>query len=186
MIQRELAMKYSKAIFEYGKENDKLTVLKKDLKEVNKIVEESKEFNNLLFSVRILPEDKKNIIDSIFKDKISDYIRNFLKLLIDKRREVFLAQIIKEYNNKVDREMKTINVQVISAIKLSKQSEKELKDKLSSIYDSEIKLELKKDPSILGGMILKIGDQLIDGSIKNHLDGLTEKIEKIPVSELGV
>lgn len=186
MIQNEIAKKYSKALFSLAEEKDKFIKFKKDLNSIKEAFTEHKEFKNVLFHPRIKIEEKKRIFDRIFEEEISQEIYNFIQLLIDKRRIFYIKAIINQFNDLVNDREKILEIEVVSAIELEEDMKDRLKDKLEKGMEYEIILNNTVDPEILGGLVLKIGDKIIDGSIQHELNTISEKIEKIPVSKLGV
>lgn len=186
MIQNEIAKKYSKALFSLAEEKDKFVKFKNDLSLIKKAFTEHKEFKNVLFHPRIKIEEKKRIFDRIFEEEISQEIYNFIQLLIDKRRIFYIKAIINQFTDLVNDREKILEIEVVSAIELEKDMKNSLKEKLEKEMNYEVVLNNTVDPEILGGLVLKIGDKIIDGSIQHELNTLSEKIEKIPVSKLGV
>ncbi|MFW5980411.1 MAG: ATP synthase F1 subunit delta [Halanaerobiaceae bacterium] len=186
MIKNEIASKYSQALYELGQNNNNLIKIKDELNEVWQIIEENVKLKNVLFHQRILRDEKKEVLEKLFADKISRVMLNFLKLLIDKRRIYYLEFIINEFNQKVNQAREILQIKVISAIPLNDQLFNKLSSKLDQILDYQIVLEQTQDPSILGGLKLKINNKIIDGSIKTRLENLNERLDKIPLSRLGV
>jgi len=186
MIQNEIAKKYSKALFSLAEEKDKFIKFNDDLNLVKESFTEHKELKNVLFHPRIKIEEKKKIFNRVFAEEISEEIHNFIQLLIDKRRIFFIKAIINQFNNLVNDREKILEIEVVSAIELEEDMKDRLKEKIEKEMDYEVILNNTVDPEILGGLVLKIGDKIIDGSIQHKLNTLSEKIEKIPVSKLGV
>lgn len=184
MRQREIGRKYSLALFQLGKEKDKLFDFKRELLEIKNILK-NKELKDFLFHPQIKTEDKKKLLQKVFSD-MSTLLANFLNLLFDKRRAIYLDDIIEEFINLVKEEEKILEVEVITAIELSENLITELKNTLSKKLDNQIELVTRIDSSIIAGMIIKIGDQIIDGSIKNSLNSLADNLTGLAVSELGV
>ncbi len=185
-MKNEVASKYSRAFFSLGKEKDKLTKFQENLNSFWETVEENEDLKEVLFHKRILPEDKKSIIEKIFKDQIEADVLNFIFILIDKRREYSFESIYKEFNKLVDKEEKILHVEVSTAVEMSQKSREKLKAKLDQMLDYTIIINNRVNPDIIGGLVMKIEDYIIDGSIRYHLDNLQEKLKKIPVSKLGV
>ena len=186
MSWSEVARKYSQALYQLGKEQQQLSLFQEELEAIRQIFNENEELKKVFYHQRVQSTDKKEIINKIFAEQLSAFILNFLCLLIDQKREDSLVAIIREFNYLVNKEQGIIEVEVVSAIELDRQIMTKLTEKLKQAIDCQIILKEKCDPSIIGGLILKIGDYIIDGSIKNHLSSLEERIEQIPVSRLGV
>ena len=185
-MHNEIAAKYSKALFDLGKEKKQLTDIKDDINQLWDIIRDNDDLKNVVYHQRILPDDKKEIINKIFKDQLNSHLLNFIRLLIDRRREYFLKQIVRDFNRLVNKEEKMLEIKVTSAVELDTELQEKLEKKLDSLLDYKIVIEVESDPEIIGGLVLKIGDYIIDGSIKSKLDNLQQQIEKIPVSKLGV
>lgn len=181
----EVSKKYSQALFSLAREKGKVDNFKDELEDIDSVLDNNKELKKAFYHQRILPKEKKDFIEKIFYDK-SVLILNFIYLIIDKHREQYLAGIIKEYNRLYNKEMHILEVEVVSAVELEKQSQQQLKNKLKKLLDSTIVLKVSKDPQIIGGLVIKIGDYIIDGSIRNQLKMLQKRIKEIPVKELGV
>ncbi len=186
MIEEQIAARYSKALFDLGKEKDNLFAFRDDLDKMWQTIKENNELKQVLYHHRILPDEKKRVICEIFAEVINIDVLNFIKLLIDKRREYFLELIINSYQERVNQEKKVLNLRVVTAVPLKEELKKKLKKKLTTLLDYNINLSTEVDPAIMGGIILKTKNHIIDGSIKNRIENLKERIEKIPVRELGV
>ena len=185
-MRNEVASKYSRALFSLGKENDNLLELKENIDEFWQLVLENEDLKEVIFHQRIMPEDKKRIIEKIFTDQLHEDILHFIFILIDKRREYHLESIIKEFNNLVDQAESILHVEVTSAVELEESVIEKLKAKLDQLVDYKIIIKSKIDKEIIGGLILKVEDYIIDGSLRSELHSLQQKIKAIPVSKLGV
>ncbi len=186
MIEHEVAKAYSQALYELAVEEDKVVEYLEKLAEFKDIINDSQELRDFLFNPRIKTEDKKKLLNKIFGGDLPQLLYNFLFLLFDKRREDFFEAIFKEYRKMVNKRKNIMEIEVISAIPLPGEYRNKLKSKLKDLLAYEIILKMREDPDIMGGLILKADDYIIDGSIKNRLSLLTEKIKNIPVSKLGV
>jgi len=184
--KNEIARQYSKALYEIGDEKDNLFELYDELKELNKSIKENESLSEVLFHQRVLVEEKQRVFKRVFEDKLSDDIYKFMMLLIEKRRIYFLENIVAEFRRQVYKHENIITVEVTTAVEMSSETKDKLKAKLNEHVDKKIEMEEYCDPDIIGGMVLKIGDYLIDGSIKSKLESLEEQIKKIPLQEIGV
>lgn len=185
-MRNEVASKYSRALFSLGKDHDNLLELKEAITEFWQLVLENEELNELLFHQRIMPEDKKRIIKKIFAEELHEDILHFIFVLIEKRREYHLESIIEEFNNLVDQAESILHVEVTSAVELKDSQIEKLKSKLDSLLDYNIQIKNKIDKEIIAGLVLKVEDYIIDGSLRSELNSLQQKLKAIPVSKLGV
>ena len=182
----EVANRYSRGLFALGKEKGNLLEFKEAIEEFWQILEENEDLKNVVFHQRILPKDKKRVMDKIFVDELNQDVLNFIYILIEKRREYHLESIIDEFKQLVDQAEKILDVEVRSAVELNEQSKNKLQSKLDQILDYNIRIFNIVDQDIIAGLKIKVGDYIIDGSLFNELKLLQQKIESIPVSKLGV
>ena len=185
-MRNEVAAKYSQALFKLGKDKDNLLELKEALSEFWQLVQDNEDLNNLLFHQRIMPEDKKRVINNLFSEELHADILHFIFVLIEKRREYFLESIIQEFNTLVDQAESILHVEVTSAVELKESQLDRLKSKLDSLLDYNIQIKNKIDEDIIAGLVLKVEDYIIDGSMRSELNSLQQQLKKIPVSKLGV
>lgn len=186
MKRNEAAGKYSRALLEVAREEEALLEYREELNEVWQLIQEHQDLHNALFHHRVLPEQKKEILREIFAGKLNKKLINFLCLLVDKRREYFLEAIIADFNRRVNEEAGILEVEVETAFELPAVLKDKLLAKLEEILDYEININTRINPEIIGGVVLKAGDFVVDGSLRSRFNSLQKKIEKIPVSELGV
>ncbi|SJZ48062.1 F0F1 ATP synthase subunit delta [Selenihalanaerobacter shriftii] len=186
MINNQIAKRYSQALFELAVEKSKVKELQDDLIEVLDTIEEHEELNEVIYHPRISREDKKSLLDELFGSKISQTLLNFLKLLIDKRREKTLEAILDQYIELANQENKILEIEVETAVELSDDNSVKLKEKLEELTNTEVILDIKINPELIGGLVLKIGDKVIDGSLHKYLQVMKDNLTKIEVSQLGV
>ncbi|NLJ83419.1 MAG: ATP synthase F1 subunit delta [Halanaerobiaceae bacterium] len=182
MRHSEVSRRYSFALFELGKEEDKLSVFRAELASVLRIMEEYPDLKKLLLHPRIRREDKKLLLERVFSEELSKELLNFLKLLTDRRRESYLEAIYKDYLDLLNKEENILEVEVRSAISLPEDLKARLAEKLAELTGTKISIKEKVDPEIIGGLVLKIGDRVIDGSIRKDLEALKNRLVQIPVS----
>jgi len=182
----EIARQYSKALFEIGKEKDILMKLYEEINELWRVINENDKLKEALLHQRVLVEEKKAVFKSVFSDKLSKQLFQFMMLLIEKRRIYFIENIINEFEKLVYKKENIMTAKVTTAVDMNPEMKENLQEKLEKYVGKKIEMHNKCDPEIIGGMIIKIGDYLIDGSIKSKLESLEEKIKKIPLHEIGV
>lgn len=182
-----IAKRYAQALFELGKEENVLDTLHAELKVVAEIVSTEKDLRNILCHPQISSEEKKEILVKLFQGRTHQLTLNFLLLLTDRKRENFLVEIVEEFE-RVIREEKNISIaQVITAVELDEEQKSKLQAKLTQMTGKEkVELETKVDPSILGGIIVKMGNLLMDDSIVRHLASLRKKAKAIQLKGIGV
>jgi F-type H+-transporting ATPase subunit delta len=172
----EVARVYASALLDIGQERKILSQLEEELGFVAKLLGDD---NNLVlfFSAPGVSKDsKKAFVDRVFKDQLSDISVNFLKILIDNNRHLSirdihlaLVEFIDELNNRQ-------RVQVVSSSSLNAEATRKIKDALEKKFSKEIIIEEVVDETIIGGIVIKIGDLVIDGSLAKDLKSIKEKL----------
>lgn len=147
-----------------------------DLNIVNEIINSSEELLTVMENPAININTKNEIIDNVFSNQISNKIINFLKILIDKKRFYELTQIIQAYSNEVDNINNIKRVEVISAVEISEDRKQKLVQKLQNKLQKNIIANWILDNEIIGGLVIKIDDDVIDNSLKNKLENLSKNI----------
>lgn len=167
-----VAKRYSQALFELAQNDEELGQFFNDLKSINTTIDQSVELKTFLSHPAFNNETKKEIIKEIFEGKINKNILNFLYVLIDRNRIYALGAIINHLEELMDKKYNILTVEVITAIELSYEMKEKLTNKLQNLYQKQIKVKTEIDEDILGGMMLKIGDKIVDGTIKAKLNNM--------------
>lgn len=186
MLNKQIAERYAQALFNLGIEEGNFEEIKVELKEIVELIERNQEVNNLLKHPKLSNDQKKEILNEIFEGRATKTIINFIKLLIDKGRINCLVAIYNRFKELVDIKQNRLEVEVISPVELAEIYQKKLKNKIESLTNKEVILNTTIKPELLGGLILKIGDKVLDGSLVNHLKKLEDKLKRLEVSQLGV
>jgi len=179
MSDRSLARRYAQALFLSALEKDLLDQVEGDLRLVVNEVEKNEDLMRFVDQQLIPPENKTEVIERIFKGKISDLSMNFLKLVFRKRRERFLKEFLEEFVELADSARGIEKVEITTAVELSPEQREFVKNKLSEMINKKVKLMEKVDPKILGGMVVKIGDRVYDGSVINQLNALKRHLKSV-------
>jgi F-type H+-transporting ATPase subunit delta len=177
-MSENIAKRYSVALFEAGKEHNKIDSFFEQIKDVAMILSDYKELVGLLTHPNIEIKDKKNVVQEIFQDKVDETIIKLIYLLIDHGRVKEIKLIYEEYKELVY-ELKGITaVYVTTAVKMTDEELESLKVKLSKRYSSIIEIENTIDETVIGGVYLKVGDEVVDGTVKGSLDKMRREILK--------
>ena len=171
MIDNIIGKRYAEAIYELVDKDDLLTIYE-DLEEVVKIYTSNKEFKELIDHPKLKLEDKRKILKDSFDGKVDKFTFKILNYLLDKDRFSYLKSIADEYLVIYNEKNSIIEVEATFAIKPSEEQKIKLKKKLEKSSGKKVKLDIKLDKSIIGGGILKIGDKIIDGSLKRQFEML--------------
>ena len=169
MIKSQVGRRYSKAIFEIAEEKNQVKEIYEMLNSAMVLYRTDKEFKNFILNPLIDNEQKKSVLNEIFGKDNSENL-NILLFILDKGRMNCIKYIVAEYLKIYYRKNRILDVKATFTKELTDEQKKKLIDKLSQKTGKEINLEIKVDKDILGGGIIKIGDKIIDGSIRRELD----------------
>lgn len=177
-----VAKRYAEALFEVALESQTLDKTKEEINFIANAIDENSDFKIIITHPQVSKEEKKEILSSVFKEKVSSSVLNFCFITVDKGRESYLPEISKEYTILSNLEQGIIEAQAISAISMSDEELKSLEEKFSKQLNKTVIMKPKVDKSILGGVMVKLGDRVIDGSIKGRLESIQKELNDIRVS----
>ncbi|MDR3562522.1 MAG: ATP synthase F1 subunit delta [Negativicutes bacterium] len=186
MLTSQLATRYAQAIYELAAEQQALDTVEAELVLVEQTLSTVPELAALLYHPQVPVEAKKETVVKVFGPQLSLHVRNFLLLLVDKRRETALPAIIKEYKNLANQARNITEAEVTTAMPLSDGERQALAAKLGAVTGKRVVLKAHIDQRIIGGVIVKIGDKLIDGSVTRQLETLGAALRKTEVTKIGV
>lgn len=172
MLANQLALKYAQAIFELASEKDKVAEAREQLIMVETTIAGHEEFAKLIYHPRIPAAAKSETLSKVFSQELTDFVYKFLLLLVNKRRESLLPAIVREFQNFVNQANQVIEAEVTTALPLSDDEQQALAAKLKMATGKNVLVKMQLDSAILGGVIVKIGDKLIDGSVLRQLQVL--------------
>lgn len=177
-IQISLTAKnYADALKELGQDNlISYDDILKNLELIMDICANSKDLSNVLNNPPISDEIKYSIIDEAFKKDINEKITDFIKILIEKKRFNELAGIIQAYKNELDGIKNIQRVEVISAISLKEEFKTRIIEKLQKRLNKTVIANWNVNEDIIGGLVVKIDDDIIDSSLKNKLENLSKNL----------
>lgn len=172
---------YSEALFEVALEENKMDLFLDELSFVLETFEIHGDFYELFKTPLVKVDEKKEVIEKVFGDKLSKEMNNFLKIIIDKRRGHFIEQIKWSYEDMVNKHKGIVKAVAITAVPLKKEDKMILQNKLSSLTGKTVNLSNEIEESVVGGILIKIGDKVIDGTIKSRLEEMKESLSQIIV-----
>jgi len=155
---------------------DQLRAIGDDLEGIDAVLRGSRELVLLLKSPVVSPGKKRAVLEAIFGTRVSDATKVFLRLLVAKRREDHLSEIIGQFRALRDLREGTVAVDVVSAVALTAAQQRELTRELASYTQKQVRLGFRLDPAIRGGMIVRLGDTVLDGSLRRQLERLRDRL----------
>jgi len=173
----EIASVYARSLFEVAKEQNKLDQVREQLGEFADALSENRELQVFFFSPYFSTPEKKDGLKKAVSgtDAIFD---NFLELLIEKHRMPAVFRVRRELDRLWQRENKLLPVEVTSAIELDTGTVKQIGDRIGEQTGQKIELSAKVEPDILGGIVVRVGNSIIDASIRARLEQLRKQVAK--------
>ena len=173
MLNLELARKDARAIFELAVEDDKLLAYGRELKRVEGDLDGVAGIWGYFDNPGISRADKKILLKKCFEGELAGEVQNFLYLLVDKRRMAYFPEIVRVFEALSNEAQGIVIADVTTASSLDAGQESRLQEKLAGVTGKEVRLRLHEDPKVIGGVVVRIGDKRIDGSVTGRLARLT-------------
>lgn len=173
---------YASAIFEVARAEEVLDEVEDELFRFSRLLDQQGELRMALTDSTRPPEQRQQMIEELLDGKVSAPTLMLVGFVVGSGRAAQLSEIVASLLNRVASEKRRVVAEVTSAVPLDEDQRQRLAAALSSATDKEVDLHVMIDPSILGGLVAKVGDQLIDGSIIGRLARMREQIEAARVS----
>ena len=174
-----IARRYAKALMLIGKEDGQSERYRKELAEFSELIDKEtmleRAINNPLYNAT----GRRKVLETIIeKVALSDIMKSFLILLFEKGRFIYLSSINEFYQNLADELKGIARASMVSATELPSETVEKIRKTLSDKTGKDIILEVEQDPSLIGGIVTRIGDLVLDGSIKTQLLNMRESLKK--------
>lgn len=148
-----------------------------ELEAIAAIARESKELRKVWESPAIPAEQKRSLLDAIVaKQGISRPVRNFIAVLIDHRRISMLEQVLKDFQHELDNRLGFAEADISSARELSESERGELEAQVEKLTGKKVRARYSRDPSLLGGAVVRLGSTIYDGSVAGQLERIREQL----------
>lgn len=178
MSDIKIASRYAKSLIDLSTEKGSMEKSHEDVVTVLKAISESRDLRLLIQSPVIKTDKKISILKAVFADKISPVVLEFILLLAKKRRESLTEEVLKEFEAQYLQKKNVFKAVVTSAVGLDDNLRKQVLELVKKNNNSEVELIEKVDKSIIGGFILRIGDEQIDKSILRQLKNLRKNFNE--------
>jgi F-type H+-transporting ATPase subunit delta len=183
MDQSAISVRYAKAFFSLAKEKKLLPELKSDTELVFEVCSNSEEFKLLLESPVVKTSKKIKLIESIFDGKINNLSLNFLRLITQNKREVFIPSICRNFLALTRKDQNIKSAQLTTATEVSSKTLEKIKTILEKKLSTKVELSGKVKPDIIGGMILRLDDRQYDASVSKQLKNIKQKLLKTDIKK---
>ena len=176
MSDKIAAVTFVGALLDVAEKKGALERIEKDLELVCGVITRHAALKKIFFHPTVTRDEKNALIKKLFGDSISGLMKNFLNLLLDRQREGVLWAIPEICEQTINEKKGVSKVIVQTAIPITGERLNSLKRKLDKVVGRPVVVEVEKDPAILGGMIVRIGNKIIDGSVAGRLKNLKTRL----------
>jgi ATP synthase F1 delta subunit len=173
----EIATVYARSLFEVAREHDRLDAVRDQLGQLTDALAENRELQVFFFSPYFSTEEKEDGLRRMLEDA-DPALMNFLELLLEKHRMPVLFRIRRQLDALWEEENRLLPVQITSATKLGKSTIKQIGARIGEQTGRKVELTSRVDPGILGGLVLQVGNSILDASIANRLEQLRKQVAR--------
>lgn len=179
MSDSRISKRYAGALFSLGQEDGSFATYGKELEEFKDFFLKNADFGNAISNSIYTLEERKNVLQFVLgKSGFSNLVKNFLNLLLDKNRIGSIEAIAGMYAMLTDEASNIAHAEITTARPLQDNTLQKVIESLKEMTSKDIKSEVKEDPELIGGIVVKIGDLVLDGSVKAQLEGLKESFKR--------
>ncbi len=176
MVLSGIGKRYAVALFNAARAEDVLDQVYGDAASFARVLKAERSFKRFLESLQATSDEKKDLVVKVIGDRASGLFVKFVLLLIDKKRMANYAEIEKAFEALYDEERGIVEVALVTAVPLDLELERKAKATIEKRTGKTAKIVKRVDPGVIGGVIMIAGDQIIDGSIRNHLTEMRQEL----------
>ncbi|BAD39073.1 F0F1 ATP synthase subunit delta [Symbiobacterium thermophilum] len=176
MMNHAVARRYARALFELAQEKGLLDQVNRELELVVSMYETDSYLRAFMNDQRISPSQKRKVLASVLEGKVSPLVLHFLYVVVQKRREPHLPSMYRAFQDLANEAMGVVEVEVRSAVPLAEETARNLEAKLTTKLGKRVKLRTQVAPELIGGLAVRVGDTLMDGSVRTRLRRMHERL----------
>lgn len=176
-MSERVAGRYAQALLEIAEEHHAIDTFESQLTLVSRTLAENEQLRRVFLHPQVDKAEKKTVVDKIFGEHVSQEILNLLKLLIDRKRESMIDDVLEAYTKSANDIRGILDVSVTTAAPLDESERKSLSERLERSLNKKLRMHTDVDRKIIGGLMLKIGNRLYDGTVRTKLEGFRHEIK---------
>jgi len=173
----EIATVYARSLFEAAQDADKLDTVRDELGEIADAIDEDRDLQVFFFSPSLSSEEKKEGLAKAVTGA-DDLVQNFLELLVENQRMTSIFKIRRELDALWDKENELLPVQITSAVELDDKTVKQIGDQIADQTGRKVELSAEVDPDVLGGLVVRVGNTVLDASVRRRLESLRREVAR--------
>ena len=170
-----ISIRYAKALMKSGSENQCLDTLKADMELVGTAISENPMFKQLLDNPVVKPPQKRKVMTELLEKRVHPLTLNFINIIIRNRREIMLPDIARDFIDIYEKSKGIKRARIVTAVGMDETTKKQMQRQLNTLFNANVQMTDETNPDLLGGFILRVGDQQYDASLSSAL-GRMKKI----------
>jgi len=174
-----LAKRYARALFQLSERDQTSEKILAELQAVHDLLEKEPRIRTYFLSPEVDKKLKLDVVKKLLAKRGSPIFRNFMLLLVQKRRQQILPEILFEFNRFCDQRAGRMRATVISAVPVKPAQLKEVQTRLGRHLKAEVLCDNRVDPEIIGGLIVKVEGRVVDGSLRHQLEKLSRELRQV-------
>ena len=177
MNQGIISTRYAKALFMVGADNQCLDRLKADMELIKFTFSENPVFRQMLDNPVIKPPQKRKVMAELLEKWVHSLTLNFINLIIRNRREFLLADVARNFIDLYEKSKGIKRAHIVSATGMDNPSEQQLQQQLNVLFNANVQMTAETNPNLIGGFILRVGDQQYDASLSSALERMRKTLK---------
>ncbi|HYF93357.1 MAG TPA: F0F1 ATP synthase subunit delta [Symbiobacteriaceae bacterium] len=176
MLNQAVSRRYARALFDLAQEKGLVDQVDQEFGMFIHMIDTNPQLRAVMNDVLLAPEVKTDLVRKIFTGKVSELVLNFLLVVVHKRRENFFPQMYRSFLDLANEARGIVEVEVRSAAELPEETARTLEQKLAVRFGKRVKFQTQVAPELIGGLVVRVGDELMDGSVRTRLRRMRDRL----------
>ena len=177
MNQSIISTRYAKSLMKVGDDNRCLDALKDDMELIRATISENPMFRQMVDNPVIKPPQKRRVMAELLEKRVHPMTLNFINLIIHNRRELLLADVARNFIDLYERTKGIKRAHVVSAAGMDNKSKQQMQQQLNILFKADVQMTAETNPDLIGGFILRVGDQQYDASLSSALQRMQKMLK---------
>ncbi len=171
-----LALTYARSLLELANERNETEAVANDVDALGQILEENPTFTDFLKDPGIGPEERSSVLERVFGGKLNVLLDRLLRIMSERQRLAALPEVLSAFEHLLDEQLGKVEVDVTVAERLSEAELEDVRRRVSEALSKEAVVHQYVDEAIIGGLVLRVGDQVVDASVRRQLEAMRQRL----------